>query len=265
MNVRTLFDIEGRRVLITGARGLYGSHITEAFLESGCRVAVASRNLAALEKFAGAVSGTSGTSGGGSILGCFELDQGDPSSIESCVGAVTAKLGGIDILVNNAVLRPMKHFDDDIARFDESMRVNATGLFHLTRLVAAPMCERRSGSIINVASIQGVVGVDPTLYEGTPMDGAIPDYFFHKGGMINLTRMLASRYGKSGVRVNAVSPGGLYNDHNPIFLGRYEARTQLGRMAGPDDIKGVMVFLASDASAYITGENIMVDGGYVQK
>ena len=260
MNVRELLDISSRRVLITGARGLYGAHITEGFCEAGCRVAIASRNLDALRRFSGDLE-----SRGFPPPDCVELDQGDSDSIERCVDAVVETLGGIDAFVNNAVLRPMKSLDDDIDRFAESMRVNATGMFQIARSVANHMCRAGSGSIINVASIQGVVGVDPTLYEGTEMDGGIPDYFFHKGGMINLTRMLASKYGPMGVRVNSVSPGGLYNDHDPVFEKRYNDRTFLGRMAGPDDIKGVMVFLASDASAYITGENIMIDGGYVQK
>lgn len=260
MHISDLFDISGRSVLITGARGLYGSHITEAFVEAGCRVAVASRDLDALKCFAAGFAGA-----GQEAPACFWLDQGDTDSIDGCVDAVQAQLEGIDILVNNAVLRPMKSFHDDIERFDESMRVNATGLFHITRRVADLMCREGAGSIINIASIQGVVGVDPTLYEQTEMDGAIPDYFFHKGGMINLTRMLASQFGRYGVRVNTVSPGGLYNDHDPVFEKRYNDRTFLGRMAEDDDIKGVVVFLASDASRYITGENIMVDGGYVQK
>ena len=260
MHVNELLSIAGRRVLVTGGRGLYGTHITEAFLEAGCRVAIASRNVDGLEQFADDLDAR-----GFDRPACVELDQGTPESIDSCVATVLETFRGIDILVNNAVLRPMKSFHDDIENFAESMRVNATGLFYITRCVADRMCSDGAGSIINVASIQGVVGVDGTLYENTEMDGAIPDYFFHKGGMINLTKMLASRYGKYGVRVNAVSPGGLYNDHNPVFEKRYNDRTLLGRMAGPDDIKGAMVFLASDASAYITGENIMIDGGYVQK
>ncbi len=260
MRVDELFDISGKTVLITGGRGLYGAHISEAFVEAGCRVALASRNVGALKVFAGKFS-----SRGFDAPLCFELDQGEPSSVERCIGEVTDALGALDILVNNAVLRPMRSFHDDIDHFDESMKVNATGFFHITRVVADAMCRRGSGSIINIASIQGVVGVDPTLYEDTGMSGSIPDYFFHKGGMLNLTRMLASFYGKYGVRVNAVSPGGLYNDQDPVFEKRYNARTFLGRMAEGDDIKGVVVFLASEASRYITGENIMVDGGYVQK
>jgi len=112
----------------------------------------------------------------------------------------------------------------------------------------------------------GMVGVEDANYEGTTMHGWYPDYFFHKGGMINFTRFCASYFGKSNVRVNCVSPGGFQTPHQPeAFVENYSARTQLGRMANATDMKGVIVFLASDASAYITGANIPVDGGYTAK
>lgn len=126
------------------------------------------------------------------------------------------------------------------------------------------MKEKRYGSIINISSIQGIVGPDFTLYEGTDMD-APPDYFFHKAGIINLTKYFASKLGPYNIRVNAVSPGGLYSGQNEKFVERYNKKTFLGRMAKGEDIKGVIVFLASDASFYITGANIIVDGGYTAK
>ena len=260
MNVSDLFNIEGRSAIVTGGAGLYGRNIVSALLEAGCRAIMASRNLAKLEE-------TKEEFGKQAVadVTCYRFDQGDVASIDDFVKRVYEDYAEIDILVNNSVARPMRSYDDDISSWETSMKVNATGLFYLTRAIGDRMAERGKGSIINIASIQGVIGVDLTLYEGTEMDGAIPDYFFHKGGLINLTRFLAARYGKYGVRVNAVSPGGKFNDQNPIFVKRYNARTFLGRMADDDDIKGVIVFLASDASKYITGENIMLDGGYVQK
>ena len=129
------------------------------------------------------------------------------------------------------------------------------------------MAERKSGSIVNIASMQGMVGVNPWLYEGTTMTAA-PDYFFHKGGMINLTRYLASHYGPNGVRVNVVSPGGIFNPEKPqsdAFLARYAKMTMLGRMAEAREIGGSVVFLLSDASTYITGANLPIDGGYTAK
>ena len=129
------------------------------------------------------------------------------------------------------------------------------------------MAELGSGSIVNIASQMGTIGMNPWLYEGTSMS-ASPDYFFHKGGMINLTRYLASHYGEKNVRVNVVSPGGIYNPDTPqadAFLKRYGKMTMLGRMAEAPEIGGSVVFLLSDASTYITGANLPIDGGYTAK
>lgn len=264
MNVRELLAIDDRVAVVTGGAGKYGRAIVEGLVEAGARVALGSRNTDALSAFRDELAER-----GFDRVSVHRLDQGDDESRRGFVEEVYETYGTIDILVNNAVARPMKGFGADIDAFDESMRVNATGLFALTRLfgdrMAQPGAQRGAGSIINIASIQGVVGVDPTLYHGLGMTGSIPDYFFHKAGLINLTRFLAAHYGDRGVRVNAVSPGGMYAGQPSQFVKRYAERTMLGRMAEGDDIKGIIVFLASDASKYITGENIMVDGGYVQK
>jgi NAD(P)-dependent dehydrogenase (short-subunit alcohol dehydrogenase family) len=173
-------------------------------------------------------------------------------------------LGGVDVLVNNAVARTMGDWSDPIANWEKSMRINATGIFNMTRTFGDDMAKRGGGSIVNVGSIQGVVGPDFSLYEGLNW-GSPPDYFFNKGGMIQLTRFAAAKLGPKGVRVNCISPGGFFNDQDPVFVKRYAARTFLGRLANEHDLQGVIVFLASDASAYITGTNIPVDGGYTAK
>src|SRR5512143_3314243 len=130
------------------------------------------------------------------------------------------------------------------------MRVQATGLFVITRAIADMMAVQRTGSIINIGSIQGIIGTDPTIYRGTSMSGWYPDYFFHKGGMINYTRFIGSYYGAYGVRCNCVSPGGFQTPQHPeAFVRQYSDRTFLGRLANDTDLKGVIVFLASDASA----------------
>ena len=260
MKVIELLKIEKRKAIVTGGSGLYGKNIAEGLLEAGARVIIASRNMEKLEK-----TRKEFIAKGYNEIYCYKLDLADIASIDKFVKDIYRDFGSIDVLVNNSVLRPMENFHDDILKWEESMHVNSTGTFYLTREIADRMAHLKRGSIINISSIQGVIGVDPTLYIDTDMDGAIPDYYFHKGGIINLTRMLASYYGKDGVRVNSVSPGGKYTNQNPIFVKRYNDRTFLGRMADDDDIKGIIVFLASDASKYITGANIMVDGGYVQK
>jgi len=159
-----------------------------------------------------------------------------------------------------------KGFRDEAATFAESMRVNATGLFTITRAFGDVMAEHGSGSIINIGSIQGMIGPDPTIYRGTSMSGWYPDYFFHKGAIINFTRFIASYYGAKGVRCNCLSPGGFRTDDHPEpFVRQYSDRTFLGRLANSTDLMGAVVFLASDASLYITGTNLPVDGGYTAK
>jgi NAD(P)-dependent dehydrogenase (short-subunit alcohol dehydrogenase family) len=141
-----------------------------------------------------------------------------------------------------------------------SMDVNATGMFDIVREMAGLIENLGGGSIVNIGSMQGLFGPDFSLYEGTALDSP-PDYHFHKGGMIALTKYLARKLGPKNIRVNCVSPGGLYAGQDEIFVEKYNNKVPLGRMAGHDDIKGVVVFLASQASGYITGENILMDGG----
>ena len=159
-----------------------------------------------------------------------------------------------------------KGYRDDAETFAESMKVNATGLFVITRAFGDLMAEQGSGSIINVGSIQGMIGPDPFIYRGTEMSGWYPDYFFHKGGIINFTRFIASYYGQKNIRCNCISPGGFLTEKMPeAFVRQYSEKTVLGRLASGTDLMGVIIFLASDASAYITGTNIPVDGGYTAK
>jgi NAD(P)-dependent dehydrogenase (short-subunit alcohol dehydrogenase family) len=147
------------------------------------------------------------------------------------------------------------------------MDVNATGFFAVTRAVADAMAPQRVGSIVALSSIQGMVGPHLSLYEGTALT-ARPDYFFHKAGMINLVRYLASHYGAYQVRVNCVSPGGILDPAAPApseFVARYNPLTMLGRMAIAPEVTGAVVFLLSDAASYVTGANLPVDGGYTAK
>jgi NAD(P)-dependent dehydrogenase (short-subunit alcohol dehydrogenase family) len=242
MNVMEMFSLKGKRALVTGGAGLFGRQIVDALVEAGAETFTASR------------SATS------DVVKGFAFDQGDEASINNLLQQV----GDVDILVNNAVLRSMKGWDDPIENFEKSLKVNATGVLLMTRIFGERMAARGRGSIINISSIQGIVGPDFSLYEGLGWDIA-PDYFVHKGGMIQLTRYAAARLGPRGVRVNCISPGGFFNNQDPRFLERYNARTFLGRMANESDLKGAIVYLASDASAYVTGSNLVIDGGYTAK
>ena len=183
------------------------------------------------------------------------------------IGWIVERAGRCDVLVNNAVTRSaLNGWNHDLEAFDRSLRVNASALFKITYLFGETMRARKSGSVINIGSMMGSVGVEMANYEGTDMTpNPSPIYHYEKGGMLNFTRWAASILGADNVRVNCVSPGGLFSNQPEPFVKAYSARTQLGRMANDTDLKGAIVFLASDASVYITGANITVDGGYTAK
>ena len=258
MKVLDSFGLDGKVALVTGGAGLYGRQIAEALAEAGANTWMASRDTAKLRTQADTFARA------GLNVGVAELDQGEEASVLALRDRLAAETGGVDILVNNAVLRPMANWSDPAEAFARSMAVNATGLFLMTRAFGDHMARRGGGSIINVGSIQGMVGPDFTLYEGLGWD-APPDYFVHKGGLVQLTRYAASRLGDRGVRVNAISPGGFFADQDARFVERYNGRTMLGRLANATDLKGAIVFLASDASAYVTAANLAIDGGYTAK
>lgn len=258
MSILDRFSLAGKVALLTGGAGLYGRQILRGLAEAGARTYVASRNLEPLERLAAEHRAL------GHDVRALALDQADEASIAAVRDAIVAESGRLHVLVNNAVARPTKGYFADAAALDESMRVNATGLILITRAMGEVMAD--GGSIINIGSIMGLIGLEPLNYRGTDMSGWYPDYFFHKGGMANLTRFLASYYGGRGIRCNCLHPGGLRNEGQPeAFQKNYGERTCLGRLAGDDDLAGAVVFLASDASEYVTGTNIPVDGGYTAK
>jgi NAD(P)-dependent dehydrogenase (short-subunit alcohol dehydrogenase family) len=261
MNVLESFSLKGKVALLTGGAGLYGRQLAEALAEAGAVTYIASRNVAELEKVAAALRER-----GGDVT-ALPLDLEDEASIRALVGEIARRSGRLDVLVNNAVTRcACSGWDLPMEAFDKSLRVNASALFCLTRLASEEMKKRKAGSIINIGSYMGLRGPDPLNYVGTEMmKTPSPIYFFEKGGMANFTRFAASVLGPHGIRVNAVHPGGFFNNQPEAFVRNYSANTMLGRLANDSDLKGVVVFLASDASCYLTGTNIPVDGGYTAK
>jgi NAD(P)-dependent dehydrogenase (short-subunit alcohol dehydrogenase family) len=250
------FSLRGKVVIQFGGTGLLGRALVSHLADAGATLVVASRNRAALAEV---------TTDRARV---DEVDIGSESSLHELRDRTLATHGRIDGIVFNAVSRTMRQgFDDTLDTWAASMATNATGFFATVRTFGDVMAEAGRGSIVNIASTMGSIGMNPWLYEGSGSLPA-PDYFFHKGGMINLTRYLASHYGSKGVRVNAVSPGGIYNPQKPQaaeFLERYGTMTMLGRMARAREIGGAVVFLLSDASTYVTGINLPVDGGYTAK
>ncbi len=258
-NIMEKFSLKNKVALVTGGHGLYGKQITLAMAEAGAIVYTASRSLDKNEAYAKSLREL----GYSVYADCY--DQGDEESCRDMVKRIIEKEGKIDILINNSVLRQMQSYDDDIENFAISMQVNATGLFALSRIVGDIMEKQGNGSIINIGSYMGILGPDDYLYRGNNCKTSAPDYYFHKGGMTNLTKYLASHYGPSGVRCNVLILGGFFNNQDERFVEKYKDKTFLKRMAGEEDIKGICVFLASDASEFITGSVIAVDGGYTAK
>lgn len=249
------FTLGGKIVLLTGGAGLYGRGLAAQLARAGATLILASRHLAALERVAAEERAL------GHVVHARSLDQADEASVLRLRDAILGEFGRLDGLVNNAVARPMKTADAPLADWEASMKTNATGFFAMTRAFGEAMAQQRTGSIVNIGSIQGMVGPDYSLYEGLNMH-AIPDYFFHKAGMINLTRFFAAHFGPHGVRVNCLSPGGFFSGQPPAFVERYTKATFLRRMADDHDLGGPVIFLLSEAARYVTGVNLPVDGGY---
>ena len=255
------FSLEGKVVLQFGGSGLLGRALVASLAEAGATLIVASRNPEVLASDAEAAAKA------GRRVHLEKVNLLDEGSIKELIARVTGAHGPLHGMVYNAVTRTMSGYGDALAKWEESMRVNATGFFAAVRACGDAMAKEKRGSIVNISSQMGTIGPNYFLYEGTGASVS-PDYFFHKGGMTNLTRYLAAHYGPSGVRVNVVSPGGIYNPAKPQapdFLQRYGKMTMLGRMAEAREIGGAVVFLLSDASTYITGANLAVDGGYTAK
>ena len=255
MNVKDLLNLKNKTILVTGGAGIYGKTIVEGLAEADGTVITASRNPESGKKTAEEFQNK------GLDVHALQVDQADHNSVLQLKENILNKFGKLDVFVNNAVLRPMSGFDAPIETFAESMRVNATGMMDILREMTDLIVQSKGGNVINISSMMGMYGPELSNYEGTDMGNPPPDYFFHRGGMINLTRYMAKIMAGKNVRVNCISPGGFFTNQPERFVQNYCKKVPLGRMAGPDDIKGLVVLLASDAGAYINGENILMDGG----
>jgi short-subunit dehydrogenase len=264
---RSLFDLTGRVTVVTGGTGILGRHFVAALADHGADVAVVDLDPVQVDDVARQLREAYGVSAIG-----VAADISDPQAVAGMVAQVEGSLGPIAVLHNNAATKgssldaffePVSTFALDAWR--EIMAVNLDGLFLVAQAVGTRMAERGRGSIIQTASIYGAMAPDQRIYEGSMYMGrpinTPPAYAASKAGVIGLTQYLATYWAEKGVRVNALTPGGVESGQNDVFRQRYSARVPMGRMADPQEMVSSLVFLASDASSYITGQNIMVDGG----
>jgi gluconate 5-dehydrogenase len=258
-SIQTLFDLTGRVAIVTGAAGWLGAAMSRALAEAGATLVVTSRDAQQAESFAATLPG-SGHVGLG-------FDQGDTDTIPGFVAAVEARLGRIDILINNAYGGTAPKIDTATAEdFDRAYHTGVTAYFLLAREVVHHLRRRGApGSIVNIGSMYGVVASYPDAYTGLPTNSP-PNYHGLKGGIVHLTRHLAIYWADDQVRVNCISPGPFPTAKTqnalPEFIGRLETKSPMKRMGRPEELKGLVVLLASDAGSYITGQNILVDGGW---
>jgi NAD(P)-dependent dehydrogenase (short-subunit alcohol dehydrogenase family) len=260
--IRQLFQLDGRVALITGGAGHIGLACGEALAELGARVVVVDREQAACDARAQDLAARFGVEAFGLVA---DLER--PDACTTAVAVTLSRMGRLDVLVNNAAYTGASDVPgyavplpaQTVDAWNAALRVNLTAPFVLSQ-AAFPELARHAGCIVNVGSIYGTVGPHNDLYEGTDMANPAA-YAAAKGGLAQLTRYLATAMAPE-VRVNCVSPGGVARGQPSAFVERYEARTPLGRMATEEDFKGAFAYLASDASAYVTGQNLLVDGGW---
>lgn len=254
-------SLSGKVIVQWGGSGLLGQSLARDLAACGATLVIVSRDPTKLSPLVAELHAE------GHAVGLESADLHREASIHGVRDRVLERHGRIDGFVYNAVARPMRTMEDDLSAWRESMETNATGCFAVLRAFGDALATQRRGSLVAVSSIQGMGGPQEWLYAGTSLSSR-PDYFFHKAGLINFARYLAAHYGPRGVRVNTVSPGGIFDPDTPqpvAFVERYQSLTMLGRMADAHEVSGAVAFLLSDASAYVTGVNLPVDGGYSAK
>lgn len=258
------FRLDGRVCLVTGGAGILGEPMCRALLAQGALVAVVDRDAERV----GQVVTRLATEAGDRVRG-YTADITSRAQVEQMAGRVESELGPIHVLANNAAAKSPNFFapfeEFPLEDWDMVMRVNLTAAMICCQVVGGGMAARGSGSIVNTLSIYGIAAPDQRIYEGSSYEGHAINtpaiYSASKAGLWGLTKYLATYWGSRGVRVNAITPGGVFSGQNETFVNRYSARVPLGRMARREELAGALVFLASDASSYVTGQNLIVDGG----
>ena len=263
ITIRDLIDLKGRRSLITGAAGGLGKVIADTLAELGADLVLIDKSGSDVESLSASLSNRWGVKV--EYLICDLEQQDQRAELIGFIGSGDQKL---NILVNNAAFVGTSDLQGWSVPFEKqsietwlrALEVNLTAVFDLCKGLTPMLRGAEGGSIVNIASIYGMYGPDWSLYKGTSISNPAA-YSVSKGGLIQLTRWLATTIAPS-VRVNTISPGGIYRNQPKSFVQRYETKTPLGRMATEDDFRGAIAYLASDMSRYVTGQNIVVDGGF---
>ncbi len=241
-------NLTNKIIVITGGTGFLGAYFVSALKEAGATVITTDINDTA----------------------DIQLDVTSKESIQAAFARVMQQYKKIDCVINNAALDPkfdtsadtntklFENYPEELIR--KSINVNLLGYTLMAQEAIKHMLKQGSGNIINISSIYGVVGPDQSIYPNGTQKPV--DYFITKGGVVMLTKFLATTYGNKGIRCNTLTLGGVFKGHEKDFTDKYGARTPLGRMANPEEVSGPLVFLASDASSYMTGANLIVDGGW---
>lgn len=260
-----LFRLDGKVAIVTGAAGLLGEHHAAALRAAGAHVVLSDVAVDACEARAEQLRADQGA---GRIL-CSACDVRDAASWQQLLDAAMAEFGRVDVLINNAAMTmktPTTSYGASAAEcpledWEAIMGVNLTGVFLGCQTIGRQMLRQGSGSIINIASLYGVVSPNFRIYPGTGLNQPVP-YAVSKGGVIALTRYLAGAWAEHGVRVNCITPGGVFNSQPELFVQRFSQLNPMGRMSQPDELRGALLYLASAASGYCTGHNLVVDGGW---
>lgn len=253
------FNLENKKIVLVGARGILGKTFTHALIKENVDLVILDHPSSDVITYANE----------NNIEG-LKLDLCDESSVIDAIESARDHLGYFDCVINNAaatteylkskgeVFKPFEEYSLDV--WKHSLDVDLTGTFLVCRESGKYM-NNDGGSIINISSIYGIRGPDHRIYEGQKFK-SLPSYSASKAGVIGLTKWLATWWAPKEIRVNCITPGGIYNNHNEQFISEYSKRVPLGRMADRDELVGILLFLASNLSSYCTGQNYIVDGGY---
>lgn len=268
-NIFEKFRLKDRTAIVTGGAGLLGKEFCSTLAQAGALVVVADLNEPAAQQVADSLNREG-------LRACaVRVDITSQESVRAMVSAALDASGRLDVLVNSAAMDPKfdssqqgqhgNNFEDyPVEAWRQALDVNLTGMFLCCQAASRPMVAQDYGSIINICSTYGLVGPDQRIYErpGQPRQYKPAFYSVTKAGVLGFTRYLSTYFAGKNVRVNGLTPGGVYNNHDELFTTNYSARTVLGRMAQRDEMNGALLFLASDASSYMTGSNVVVDGGW---